>query len=389
MDKTLVTTWTVADICEGFTFSKAEEKGLFGLNGKLTIQPEYQRNYIYDKDGKDVDVIRSLMVGYPLGLLYFVKTGEDKYEVLDGQQRITSFGRFVNETYPFQVPDEEGNPLYFNSLPSDMQKKILETEMVVYVCEGEPSEIDKWFKTINIAGVPLNEQERLNASYHGSFVTMARKVFSNSQNSNMNKWRTYISGDPKRQKILEAALNWVSGDNIQDYMSKHRNDSDISELKNHFDSVMDWINNLFDYTGKEVCGLEWGHYYDRFHEKAYDKKSVNQRVEDLMSDPYVHSKRGIFEFILGGEKEHQLLDIRVFDEATKRSVYEMQTKIAKKENMSNCPLCKLGQDDNATRIWKMDEMDADHVTAWSKGGATSVKNCQMLCKTHNRAKGNR
>ena len=152
-------------------------------------------------------------------------------------------------------------------------------------------------------------------------------------------------------------------------MSKHRNDSDINELKKHFDSVMDWINNLFDYTGKEVCGLEWGYYYDRFHEKAYDKKSVNQRVEDLMSDPYVHSKRGIFEFILGGEKEHQLLDIRVFDEVTKRSVYEMQTKIAKKENKSNCPLCKLGQGDNATRIWKLDDMDADHVTAWSKGGS--------------------
>jgi len=223
MKTTLVTDWTVGDICKGFTFSKAEGKGLFGLNGKLTIQPEYQRNYIYDKGGKDEEVIRSLMEGYPLGLLYFVKTDEDKYEVLDGQQRITSFGRFVNTTYPFSVPDDDGNPRYFDSLDEDIQKKILETKLTVYVCEGNASEIDKWFKTINIAGVPLNNQERLNASYYGSFVTEARKVFSNSQNANMNKWLTYIKGDPRRQEVLEVALEWVSKGNIQEYMSKTLN----------------------------------------------------------------------------------------------------------------------------------------------------------------------
>lgn len=389
MDKTLVTTWTVRDICEGFTFSKSEGKGLFGLNGKLTIQPEYQRNYIYDKGGKDVDVIRSLMVGYPLGLLYFVKTGEDKYEVLDGQQRITSFGRFVNTTYPFSVPDDDGNPRYFDSLDSDLQNKILDTQLVVYVCEGDPSEIDKWFKTINIMGVPLNDQERLNASYHGPFVTAARRVFSNSLNANMNKWLTYVKGDPKRQEVLEAALDWVSHGNIQHYMSLHRNDTEITELQTHFESVIDWAGTLFDYTDKEIRGLPWGDYYEKYHNNAYDKKAVNKRVAELMADPYVNNRRGIFEYILGGEKETQLLDVRMFDDGIKRSVYETQTAKAKQDGVSNCPYCAIGHDSNAARIWKLSEMDADHVTAWSKGGTTDASNCQMLCKSHNRAKGNK
>lgn len=389
MKTTLVTDWTVGDVCEGFTFSKAEGKGLFGLNGKLTIQPEYQRNYIYDKGGKDVDVIKSLMAGYPLGLLYFVKTGDGKYEVLDGQQRITSFGRFVNTTYPFSVPDDDGNPRYFDSLDPDLQKKIVESPLVVYVCEGDPSEIDKWFKTINIAGVPLNNQERLNASYHGSFVTAARSVFSNSLNANMNKWLTYVKGDPKRQEVLEVALDWVSHGNIQNYMSKHRHDTEIVELQNHFDSVIDWVGSLFDYTDKEIRGLPWGEYYDIYHSNAYDKKSVNKRVAELMSDPYVNNRRGIFAYILSGETESQLLDVRVFDDGVKRSVYEIQTRVAKQAGKSNCPLCAVGHDANVARIWKLAEMDADHVTAWSKGGATDASNCQMLCKTHNKAKGNK
>lgn len=389
MKKTLVTTWTVRDLCEGFTFSKAEEKGLFGLNGKLTIQPEYQRNYIYDKDGKDVEVIKSLLAEYPIGLLYFVKTGDGQYEVLDGQQRITSVGRFVNTTYPFSVPDDEGNPRYFDSLDEDMQNRILDAQMVVYVCEGDPSEIDKWFRTINIAGVPLNNQERLNASYHGSFVTAARRVFSNSQNANMNKWLTYIKGDPKRQEILETALDWVSHGNIQQYMSKHRNDTEITELKNHFDSVIDWIDNLFDYTDKEIRGLPWGHYYDKYHDNAYDRKIVNKRVSELMADPYVKNRSGIFAFILGGESDTSLLNVRMFDDGIKRAVYETQTTRARQDGVSNCPLCAIGHDANVSRIWKLNEMDADHVTAWSKGGATDISNCQMLCRTHNRAKGNR
>ncbi len=389
MKTTLVTDWTVRDVCQGFAFSKSEGKGLFGLNGSLTIQPEYQRNYIYDKGGKDVAVIESLLKEYPIGLLYFAKVDENKYEVLDGQQRITSFGRFVNTTYPFAVNDAAGNPRYFNSLSKDEQDKILDTKLTVYVCEGTATEIDEWFQTINIAGVPLNNQERLNASYHGTFVTLARKEFSNSQNANMNKWLTYIKGDPKRQEVLEVALDWVSDGDIKEYMSKHRNDTNIDELKNHFDSVIDWIDSVFDYTDKEVRGLPWGEYYNKYHGNAYNKTDVTKKVNELMSDSFVHNKKGVFEYILGGSAETQLLDIRVFDDSVKRTKYNQQTTDAKAHSTSNCPLCSVGHSANVSKIWKYEEMDADHVDAWSRGGATDISNCQMLCKTHNRAKGNK
>lgn len=391
MKKKLITTWTVGDICKGFIYDKNEGKGLFGLNGQLIVQPEYQRNYIYDQNGdeKAIDVIRSLMDGYPLGLLYFVKRSDGKMEVLDGQQRITSFGRYINNTYPFAVHDEEGKPWYFGGLPDDVKKKILKTPMTVYVCEGEPSEIDKWFSKINIAGVPLNDQERLNASYHGSFVTLARKEYSNSGNANMNKWLTYIKGDPKRQDVLQEALRWVSHGNIKDYMANHRNDNNISELKGYFESVIDWAGSLFDYTGKYVRGLNWGELYEKYHITPYDKQKVNQRVEELLSDSFVRKPANIFEYILEGENHPEWLDIRVFDDNTKRIAYNQQTAKAKQDGVSNCPYCAMGHEANAKRIWKISEMDADHVTAWSKGGATDASNCQMLCKTHNRAKGNR
>lgn len=389
MKTKLVTNWTVGDICKGFTFNKAEGKGLFGLDGKLTIQPEYQRNYIYDKKGKDKDVINSLLKGYPLGLFYFVKTSSDKYEVLDGQQRITSFGRFVNSTYAFAVEDKNGNPRYFDSLNPEDQEKIINTKLPVYICQGTPNEINEWFQVINIAGVPLNDQERLNAAYYGSFTTLARKKYSNSENVHMYKWLTYVKGDPKRQEVLETALRWVSKNNIEQYMSKHRQDDNINELSNYFDTVIDWVSQLFDYTGKEVRGLPWGEYYEEYHNKPYNSEEVNEEVNKLLEDPYVQNKKGIFEYILSGNEKTEALNVRVFDAATKKSVYQKQTEEARAKGISNCPLCAIGNNNNKTRIWKLSEMDADHVTAWSKGGATDISNCQMLCKTHNRAKGNR
>ncbi len=388
MKTTLHTDWTVGDVCKGFAYDKNEGKGLFGLGGKLVIQPEYQRNYIYGGTGRDVAVVESLLKGYPLGLIYFVLNKDGMYEVLDGQQRITSFARFVNMSWPFHV-DRNGKPRYFNSLDSDDQKKIVNTQLTIYVCEGEPSEIEEWFETINIAGVPLVKQELRNASYHGPFVTKARAVFSNTGNSNMTRWKTYIKGDPKRQAVLETALDWVSDGDIEGYMAKHRPDTEIDELKNHFDTVIDWIDSVFEYTGSEVCGLEWGRLYREYHGNAYSKDEVSKRVDELLGDLQVTDKRGIFEYILGGEKNQALLNVRVFDERTKKAVYDRQTKEAMEKDVSNCPLCALGHDNKAKNIYKLNEMDADHVTAWSKGGATDASNCQMLCKTHNRAKGNR
>ena len=328
MITTLKTDITVADICKGFVYNEYEGKGLFGLSGKLVIQPEYQRNYIYADGKRDVAVIDSIIKGYPLGLIYFTKVAEDKYEVLDGQQRITSFGRYV--TGKFAITDSNGIPRYFSGLAEDVQKKIMGTPLTIYICEGTESEIKEWFKTINIAGIPLNEQELSNAIHSGSFVTKA-----------------------------------------------------------YFTSVIDWVSSVFTDVESEMRGLPWGELYEQYHTNSYNPDEVSAKLRELYGDFYVKDKKGVYEYILGGCTDNKLLNIRVFDEPTKKTVYTQQTEKAKAKNVSNCPLCAMGSDNNKTRVWKITEMDADHVTAWSKGGATDIKNCQMLCKTHNRAKGNK
>lgn len=387
METALKTDITVKDICEGFVYNELEEKGLFGLGGKLTIQPEYQRSYIYNDGKKDVAVINSILKGYPIGLIYFNKVDKDNFEVLDGQQRITSFGRFVTDK--FAIKDENGMEQYFSGLAKDKQDIILKTPLLIYECEGTESQIKEWFKTINIAGVPLKPQELLNAIYSGPFITLAKAEFSNSQNANTQKWSAYISGAVNRQDYLERALDWVSKGNIDDYMSSHRRDTNITELKNYFNTVIDWVSATFVDVEKEMQGLEWGRMYEEYHKNSYDPKKVSAEVHRLYADPYIKNRKGIFEFILGDLKDTSLLDVRIFQDDIKRQVYTEQTKKAEKENISNCPLCALGHDANKEKIWNLNDMDADHVAAWSKGGATDIKNCQMLCKTHNRAKGNR
>ena len=387
MKTTLLTDLTVADICDGFVYSELEGKGLFGWGGKLVIQPEYQRNYIYADGKKDVAVVDSLLKKYPLGLIYFVKVGKDKYEVLDGQQRITSFGRFV--TNKFAVVDENGMQQNFDGLDKVLQQRILDAKLTIYVCEGDEPEIKEWFKTINIAGVPLNEQELLNAIYSGPFVSAAKEEFSNSNNSNLQKWKAYVKGNEKRQEVLREALRWVSHGDIDRYMAMHRRDTDIKELSTYFRTVIDWIDGVFMGTEDEMCGLDWGRLYETYHKNAYNPAKVWERVKALYADEYVKNRRGIFEYVLGGESDPRLLEIRVFEPRETKSVYAKQTAEAEAKGVSNCPLCAMGPAANRSRIYKFAEMDADHVAAWSKGGATDISNCQMLCKTHNRAKGNR
>ena len=387
MNTNLITSWTVDDVCKGFVYNEYEGKGLYGLSGKLVIQPEYQRNYIYADGKKDVAVIESLLNGYPLGLLYFVKVADDKYEVLDGQQRITSFGRFVTGKFP--IIDDHGMQQYFKGIADDKQKKILESKLTIYICEGEESEIKAWFKTINIAGVPLNEQELLNAIYSGTFVTAAKEEFSNSNNSNIQKWSAYISGSVLRQDYLRTALMWVSRNNIDAYMSSRRKDTSITELKTYFNSVIDWVSSVFSDVEPTMKGLPWGDLYEKYHKNSYDPDVVSQKLQELLADEYVTDKKGIYEYILGGCTDTKLLNVRIFDNKTKTVVYNRQTADAKANGVSNCPLCAIGHDSNKAKIWKQAEMDADHVSAWSKGGLTDISNCQMLCKTHNRAKGNR
>lgn len=387
--KTDLKHYTVDQVVKGFVYNELEGKGLFGLAGQLVIQPEYQRNYIYNDGKKDVAVIDSLLKGYPLGLIYFNVVGE-VLEVLDGQQRITSVGRFVTGKFAIKLDNKEQT---FSSLPPEEQQKIRESELLVYQCQGAEKEIKEWFKTINISGIPLKPQELLNSIYSGPFVTKAKAEYSNSQNANMQKWSSYIKGDPKRQEILEVALGWVSasqGITVDAYLAQHRGDVGIDDLRTYFTSVVDWVGSVFTRPpDKEMRGLEWGRLYELYHSKAYSAAKVDADVTSLLGDPAVATRKGVYEYVLGGKTDHKLLSIRLFDDTTKAAAYQQRTQKAKGKGVSNCPLCAISDNANKVRIYKRDEMDADHVTAWSKGGATNLGNCEMLCVTHNRAKGNR
>ena len=405
--KTELKLYTVEQICDGFEYNVLEGKGLHGLGGQLTIQPEYQRNYIYEDGKRDVAVIESVLKGYPLGLIYFNRNKEYKYpqtelEVLDGQQRITSLGRFLKNKFAIIINGIEQN---FDGLDEGKQQKILKTELLVYICEGEgelaEEEIKNWFKTINIAGIPLNRQEELNAVFSGPFVSACKAEFSNSQNANIQRWDSYVKGPANRQQFLATALEWVANSEsispetasakepVSAYMSKHRRDTNINEVKTYFNTVLDWVDSKFDDVYDEMQGLNWGELYERFHHLPLNHSELSAKVYQLMHDDFVTNRRGIFEYVLGGCQDTKLLNVRLFDKPTMRKVYQEQTAKAKVDGVSNCPYCAIGRDANRLRIWKLEEMDADHVTAWSKGGSTDIDNCQMLCKTHNRAKGNR
>jgi hypothetical protein len=387
--KTELKQYTVNEVTKGFVYNEFEGKGLYGLAGTLVIQPEYQRNYIYGDGKKDVAVIDSLLKDYPIGLIYF-NDGKANLEVLDGQQRITSIGRFVTGKFAIK---RDGKEQTFSSLSQEDRDKILNSNLLVYVCNGTEPEIKKWFETINIAGVRLTDQELLNALYSGTFVTEAKAYFSNSGNALQQKWAAYVKGDPKRQEVLEVALRWIAESQdmgIDLYMANHRPDKGIEELRSYFNSVIDWIGSVFiGSPDKEMRGLEWGRLYEEYHSKPYSATAIEARLAELRSDAAVHNSRGIYEFLLGSEKQTQLIDVRLFDDKIIRQAYQQQTSVAEVAGKSNCPLCAVGHSANASRIWTLKEMDADHVSAWSKGGSTDISNCEMLCVTHNRAKGNR
>jgi len=240
--------------------------------------------------------------------------------------------------------------------------------------------------------VRLNDQEMRNAIYSGPFVTALKALYSNSQNPMQQKWGSYVKGDPKRQEVLQTALEWASKgkDNIEGYMAEHRKDGNIKPVTVYFDSVIDWVSSVFPTLYSEQCGLDWGRLYERYHNTPYNPEYTEAEVARLMADEYVTNKKGIFEYVLGGCRDTRLLNIRLFDKHTIKTVYERQTQEAKAKGVSNCPLCAMSSNDSVRKhIYRPSEMDADHVSAWSKGGSTSIDNCQMLCKTHNRAKGNR
>lgn len=385
--KTELKHYTVEEMVKGFVFNTIEEKGLYGLDGQLVVQPEYQRHYIYDRDGKDKAVIDSLLKGYPLGLHYFVDTGTE-LEILDGQQRITSIGRFVTGKFAIM---KDGRKQSYSSLPEDQREIIDKSVLLVYICKGTESEIKEWFRTINIAGVPLTEQELRNSIYSGSFVTAAKRVFSNSRNSSLHRWRTYIKGEVKRQEILEVALSWVAeskGQTVDGYMADHRFSEDISELEGYFESVISWVESVFPHPHQpSMRGRDWQRLYEEYHDKSYSS-DVGEKAVELLNDTAVENKAGVYEYLLSRGAKPQLLRIRLFGDREKQIAYQNQTEAAEKAGISNCPLCATGHVSKRDKIYELREMEADHVTPWSKGGATDLSNCQVLCKLHNRSKGN-
>lgn len=389
MMKTELKQYTVEQVTEGFFYNELEARGVYGLNGGLVIQPEYQRHYIYGDGKRDAAVIESLLKGYPLGLIYFNDNGS-MLEVLDGQQRITSIGRYVTGKFAIK---HNGAHQVFSSLPVEKQRAILDSELLVYVCDGTEAEIKEWFQTINIVGIPLNEQELRNAIYSGPFVTAAKTVFSNSADARQQKWSAFVKGDPKRQEVLAVALSWIASSKSQSvdaYMASHRRDTGIDELQTYFTTVIDWIDSVFIASpDKAMRGVAWGRLYEKFHRRSYNAATLDVRIQELLTDPAVADRKGIYEFVLGGESDKRLLNIRLFTPQVKKQAYNRQTKKAEAAGKSNCPVCASGDNANKVRIYKIGEMEADHVSAWSRGGESTLANCEMLCVLHNRSKGNR
>lgn len=381
---------TIREVIENYKDSA--EEGVVGYGGKLNIRPAYQREFIY-KDEQRNEVIRTVMRGYPstmfpLNVMYWAKTGEDQFELIDGQQRTISLCQYANNEFSIII---DGMPKNFDNLSQERKDYFLNYELQVYVCSGTPEQRLEWFSIINIAGEPLTPQELLNANFTGPWLSSAKRYFMKGNSAAYGLANKYIDveASQSRGKGLETAIKWISKDDVKQYMADHQNDENADALWLHFKKVIEWVQNTFIGYYREMKGLDWGRLYDGYHEQAYNPQEVSKKVQKLYGDPYIRNSKGIFEYILGGSNDTKLLDVRVFDDATKRSVYASQTKLAKTKSKSNCPQCAIGHKANQKKIWSFDEMDADHVTAWSKGGKTDIKNCEMLCITHNRAKGNR
>ena len=362
---------TVREITQGYVNN--EELGVRGYNGLLDIRPPYQREFIYN-DKEQQAVINTVLHGYPLNVMYWVKRSEDAecpYEVMDGQQRTLSLCDYVAGKFSFEFKN------FFNQ-PADIQKRILDYPLTVYVCEGEHSEKLEWFKTINIAGKPLNEQEILNAIYAGPFVSDAKRHFSKTNCGAYKLGKDLVNGVPIRQDYLKVALEWMADHEKREgkaqsrvgYMAQHQHDPNANNLWTYFQNVLNWAITNFEMKRfkKIMKGLDWALYYDEFHDKTLDTVALAQQISTLMRDSEIQKPTGIIPYVLTGEERH--LDLRAFPEDIKLAVWEKQNHI--------CPLCG--------KEFDLEFMEGDHIVPWSKGGRTVIENCQMLCRDCNRHK---
>lgn len=355
---------TVCELAEGYE-DNAEE-GVLGYGGKLDIRPPYQREFIYKDKQRDA-VIDTVTKNFPLNVMYWAVRDDGNFEVIDGQQRTISICQYVEGDFSVKVGSFPENRAFHN-LQNDEQEQILNYKLKVYLCSGADSEKLEWFKTINIAGEKLTDQELLNAVYHGSWVSDAKRHFSKSNCPAYGLGKDYLSGVVNRQEYLETAINWISEGNIESYMSKNQHEPNANELWLYFQSVINWIKAVFPKYRREMKGIDWGFLYNEFKDQKCDSKKLEEEIDKLMEDEDIGSKKGIYSYVLTRKEKH--LNIREFSSNQKREAYERQKGI--------CVVCK--------EHFEIEEMEADHITPWHEGGKTKEENCQMLCKDDNRRK---
>jgi len=361
----------VKDVFRGFEDNG--DDGIFAYSGKLTIRPPYQREFVYNLKQQE-EVIHTVLKGFPLNIMYWVKTGNDSFEVLDGQQRTLSIMQFLSHKLQIKIDEKS---YYSDSLPDDLYNQILDYEFMVYICEGSESEKLAWFKVVNIAGEKLSDQELRNSVYTGEWLSDAKRHFSKRNCAAKGLGDKYIKGDPIRQELLETALEGISDfqhlKDITDYMAAHRSDADADELWQYFQDVIRWIEKIFPKYNKSMHGLNWCLLYNKYHNNKYNSATMTAEVSRLMEDEEVTKKSGIYEYLLSRDENPfaaKLLNLRAFSDRDKKTAYERQKGI--------CPICK--------KHFEFDEMAGDHIKPWSKGGLTELKNCQMLCRECNSKK---
>lgn len=351
----------IREVINGYSDRTAEDGGITGYDGRLNIRPAYQREFVYKDKQRDA-VIETINKGFPLNVMYWMHdTDTDNYEVLDGQQRTISFCQYIKGAFSLENR-------YFHNLTKAEQDLILDYTLMVYICEGNDKEKLDWFRIINIAGEKLTEQELRNAVYTGPWLEDAKRFFSKRDGVAYKIGQDYMKGVPIRQEYLETVLEWKARGQIEDYMAVHQHDLNANDLTLYFQSVISWVQTIFPKKRKEMKGIAWGLLYDKFHNVCYNQKELEEKIKILMQDSDVTSKSGIYEFLLDGDEKH--LSVRAFDGNMKREAYEKQSGI--------CSFCG--------KHFELEEMEADHITPWSKGGKTIADNCQMLCRDCNRKK---
>lgn len=353
---------TVRDLTKGYQDN--QENGVVGYSGKLDIRPPYQREFIYKDKQRDA-VINTITKKFPLNVMYWAVRDDGNFEVIDGQQRTISICQYIEGDFSVKVGSIQENR-GFHNLQKNEQEQILDYKLMVYLCSGTDIEKLEWFRTINIAGEKLTDQELKNAVYSGSWVSDAKRYFS--KNSRPKIGDDYLTGSANRQEYLETAINWISKGNIEKYMSKNQHEPNANELWLYFQSVINWVKATFPLYRKEMKGIDWGFLYNDFKDQKFDSKKLEDEISKLMIDDDVDNKRGIYTYVL--TRKERYLNIRAFSPNQKREAYERQKGI--------CTICK--------EHFKIEEMEGDHITPWHEGGKTSAENCQMLCRDCNRRK---